>query len=414
MEPVVVGAGEHGSHVGHAPVVDQALGLGVHDLHQHVPPDDAFGGDPLAPGVEQVHLGGLLVRGQVGFKVEAPDGRLVLLQDPVAGGEGGSADHVLARRVAGLEVEAEEGELAGQVGVDVGQLATSGGSLGFPPDLVQVVLDPPPEGQGLPRAVEDEHRGALHVVALDRAGHTAGQVEDLHPPVVGGHQGALGGGQGDQELALGVFAPDMQRPRESQRDLGHTGEVFDVALGHPGIEGILADVMKLHSGQVLYEGLPGRDDGWGVVVLLGTGHRGRLCPGKAHAVLHLEAEGAQALHLQGDLDGVGAFLDFLPRGPEMGDLLQGEGAGPFQGDLVGAVPAAVPEIHLEVIGPQFQGPDPHLQEPVEDQVAQSVLEADGHAVGFVPQRTMGIEVPKYRWRNHLVATPDGEPQMYAA
>ena len=42
------------------------------------------------------------------------------------------------------------------------------------------------------------------------------------------------------EVALGVFAVDAQRAGKADRDLGHPGEIFDVAFGRVRIERILA------------------------------------------------------------------------------------------------------------------------------------------------------------------------------
>ena len=217
--PLLLAPERNDADVGHAPVVAQALRLHPHHVQQHVALDHALGGHPLAPGAHEVDLRRLLVGGQVGLEVEAPDG-VVVLEDPAAGGEGGAAHHVLARGVAGGVVEAEVGELAGQVGLDVLQLADPGGGLRLAADVGHVLVDPVAEGPGLARGVEDEHRGALHVVALDGAGHPAGEVEHLHPAVVAGDQRALGRGQRDDELALGVLAVHRAAARRSRAEPG--------------------------------------------------------------------------------------------------------------------------------------------------------------------------------------------------
>jgi len=176
------------------------------------------------------------------------------------------------------------------------ELAVGCGGPGFPAQILQMLLHPPAEGQGLRGAVEDEDRRPLHVVALDGAEGAAGEVEGLHAPVVGGHQGALGGGQGNQELALGVLAPDGQRPREGQRNLGHTGEVLDVAPRDPRVEGILADVVQGHAGGVLHEGSPGGDDGRGGVVVLDARHGLQPGGGGAGQIFAQGIVGVERMH----------------------------------------------------------------------------------------------------------------------
>ena len=108
--------------------------------------------------------------------------------------------------------------------------------------------------------VEDEDRRPLHAVAHHRAGDAAREVEHLHAAVVGGDQRALGGGQRDDELPLGVLAVDLERAGEADRHLGDAGEVLDVALGDGGVEGELVDVLELDARVLLDELLARLDD----------------------------------------------------------------------------------------------------------------------------------------------------------
>jgi len=104
-------------------------------------------------------------------------------------------------------------------------------------------------------------------------------------------------------------------------------------------------------------------------------------------------------------------LDHLPWGPEVGDLPEGEGHRTRQGDFVPPEPSPVPKVHFEVRGPQFQGPDLDLDEPVELQVAHPVLEADGHAFRIVAQGAVRIKLPENQWRNHTETTCGGSPNI---
>ena len=89
--------------------------------------------------------------------------------------------------------------------------------------------DPVAELAGLQRVVEDEDRGALHVVLDHRRLHAAALGQQPHAAVVAGDQGAFGGRHRDEEVALGVLAVDLQRPGDAERHLRDPGEVLDVA-----------------------------------------------------------------------------------------------------------------------------------------------------------------------------------------
>jgi hypothetical protein len=92
-----------------------------------------------------------------------------------------------------------------------------------------------------------KHGGTLHAVVDHRAGHPATEIEHLDSPVVRGDQRAFGGGHRNQELSPGMLAVDLQRTGEADRNLGHAGEVFDVALEPRRIEGVVTQVLELHA-----------------------------------------------------------------------------------------------------------------------------------------------------------------------
>ena len=215
--------------VRHVVVIEERLRLDAHVLDQDIALERAFGDDALAARVHDVDLRRLLVGGQVGFQVEVLDA-IVVVQDPTAGSKGGAADHVLPGGVAGGVVEAQVGELAGQVGIDVLELGHAGGGFGLFGDLGEVGPHPLDEVARLGGIVKDEDRRALHRVADHRALDAAREVEHLHAAVVGGDQRAFGGGHRHDELALRVLAVDGQRAGKADRHLRDAGEVLDVAL----------------------------------------------------------------------------------------------------------------------------------------------------------------------------------------
>ena len=118
-------------------------------------------------------------------------------------------------------------------------------------------------------------------------------------------------------------------------------------------------------------------------------------------VLHLEAECSQAFDFHSDPDGVPSLVDLLPRGAEVGHLLQGECSGALLGDFSGATPLPIPKFDFHVLGPQFQGANLHLYEPVEDEVTQAILQAQLHAIRVITQRTKTVEVLEDRGRDHV-------------
>ena len=83
---------------------------------------------------------------------------------------------------------------------------------------------------------EHEDRRTLHRIVDHGAFDAAAQVQHLHAAVVRRNQGALGGGQRDQEIALGVLAVDAERSGESQWHLGDPDEMLAVAVGHMGVK----------------------------------------------------------------------------------------------------------------------------------------------------------------------------------
>ena len=212
------------------------------DLNRRVG-DRRLGHHALAAGAQHVDLRRLLVGGEVALEEEALDVG-VLLEDPVAGGLGRLAGHVLAGGVAGRVVEARVEDAARRVLLDVLEAARLRRRLGDLADLVEVLVQPLAERARAAGALEQERRRALHAVVHDRRLHAAGGVQQLHAAVVGGHQRALRGRHRDVELALRVLAVDEQRPGDPERHLGDPGEVLDVAGQDRRVERVGADVLE--------------------------------------------------------------------------------------------------------------------------------------------------------------------------
>ena len=174
-------------------------------------------------------------------------------------------------------------------------------------------VHPVAEGARFASGIEHEDRGTLHVVALDGAGHAAAQVEHLHAAIVRSDQRPFGGGQRNDELTLRMLAVDLQGARETKRNLRDPGEVLDVALGGRRVKRVLVEVLQLDAADLLDEPLPLGDDTGRIVVLLGIRDSDCLRLGLVgHVVLHLERQPAQSLHLDRDLDLVGAVWEQAP------------------------------------------------------------------------------------------------------
>ncbi len=210
VQAVVVGAGEERADVGHPGVIGERFRFHAQLLDQDVALDDRLRRDPFAAGAHDVDLRRLLVGGEVGLQVEALDAG-VTVDDPTARGEGRAPHHVLARRVPGGEVEAQVGELVGQERVDIQQFGHFRGCLSFLSEFIQVFVHPLDEVTRTARVLEGEHRRALHRIVDHGALDAAAQVHYLDAAVVRRDQGALGGGQRDQKVALGVLAVDADR-----------------------------------------------------------------------------------------------------------------------------------------------------------------------------------------------------------
>ena len=147
---------------------------------------------------------------------------------PLAGSLCRLRGHVLAGGVARREVDSQVEQRTNVVLADVGELARARGRLGGGSDLLLVLINPGAELARLQGVVEDEHRGALHVVLDDGRLHAATFGEHAHAAVVAGDERALGGSQRHVEVSPGVLAVDPQRTGHADRHLRHTGEVLDV------------------------------------------------------------------------------------------------------------------------------------------------------------------------------------------
>ena len=190
---------------------------------------------------------------------EALDRRLVVRDDPRAGGRRRLAGHVLARGVAGRVVEARVEHAAGRVLLDVDAAGPTWSSPRRPRAISsKCSLEPLAEVARLAGALEQERRRALHAVVDDRRLHAARLAEQLHAAVVGGDERALGGRQRDVELALGVLAVDQQRAGDADRHLRDADEVLDVARHERGIERVRADVLERGAGLLGQERAPAR------------------------------------------------------------------------------------------------------------------------------------------------------------
>src|SRR5919109_52120 len=280
---VVVGAGHEAAEVRHEPGAPEELGVRVHDLLDQVARDGGLRDHPLAACAQHVHLGALLVGGEVRLEEVVLELRVVG-SDPLAGHRGRLPGHVLARGVPGRVVEAAEQDAARGVLLDVEQLAGPRRALGHLLDLLEVVVEPVGELARVAGALEDEGGRALHLVGHDGGGDAARLAQQPHAAVVARDQRALGGSERHVELALGVLAVDEQRPGHAERDLSDADEVLDVALGDPRIERVLGDVLERGAGALLQELAPGGGDLRRVVVLA-TARDLRIGRRDGHALL---------------------------------------------------------------------------------------------------------------------------------
>ena len=93
--------------------------------------------------------------------------------------------------------------------------------------------------------------GAGHVVAEDLGPRPARVVDDGHPSGDGGYKGPLRGGQGDYEIAVGVFSRYPDGTCEPQGDLCRTYHVLDIVLGILRLEAIFGYPLEGSSGVLL-------------------------------------------------------------------------------------------------------------------------------------------------------------------
>lgn len=138
--------------------------------------------------------------------------------------------------ITGGVVETQIDKAAGQVGIDVAQFGYAGSRFRFFPNFRNVFLYPDGEITRLAGVVEGKNWGALHGIADDGAGDAAAEIEHFDAAIVGSDQCAFGCGQGDDEIALRVFAVDGKRTGEANGNLGDACKVFHIAGRDVGIE----------------------------------------------------------------------------------------------------------------------------------------------------------------------------------
>ena len=329
-------------------------------------------------------------------------GCVVVVQDPTGGSEGGAADHILPGGVARREVEAQEGEFAGQVGIDIGQLGHTGGGLGLFPDLVDGLLHPLDEVARAARIVEDKDRRALHGVADHRHFHTARQVENLHAAVVGGDQGAFGCGHRNDEFALRVFAPDGQRAGKAQRHLGDAGEVLDVAAGDVRIKGVLRDVLQLLAGELLDEFLAFFDDLVRVVVGAAARDLDRPLDFRTDGAIHLQGQVAEILGREFDLQLMNTIRKRLDAADNIHDLAQRE-IDRLLGQIVGIEHLAGVKQDGDIFARHGLAVELDALKRRDLGIAEAVFQREADAVGGVPQAVERVELFEHHagnWQRH--------------
>ena len=255
----------------------------------------------------------------------------------------------------------------------------------------------------LPGGIEDEHRRTLHAVARDGARDPARQVEHLHPAVVGGDERALGGREGDEELALRVLAVHPQRPREPDRDLRHAAEVLDVAPGHLGIERVGRHVVQRDTSGRLDVAAAGVRHGPGVIVALvlvvGDARalrRRRRRPRRSNRILGLHRHGAERRGLQHEGDGVRSRRQRVGDCVDAGTGAPGERQRVLRRDRQDRQDLAGGKFESELRGGDFATIHHEAGQSRHDRVAQPVLNVKVEAVRFVPERAGRVQLPRRR------------------
>ncbi len=222
-----------------------------------------------------------------------------------------AANHILARRVARREIESQVHELARDVWVNVLQFRDGGSRLRFPPDLGCVPLHPRNKFASRASIAEDKHGCALHGIGEHRAPHTAAQVENLAATIVRGNQRPFGGCQRNQKLAVGVFAMDLDRASDPNRNLRHPDEILTIAFGQMRVKGILKDMVRARAARLCNKGPSLLNDFGRVIVTLRTRNARWMMAIPADRILDLQSQLAERTRFEGN-------LDFVPRLLQLG------------------------------------------------------------------------------------------------
>ena len=129
--------------------------------------------------------------------------------DPFTGDEGCLADHILARGIAGGEVEAQVAHTRSGVLFNVAQLTRRGGSLGLSGNLCKIFFNPSTKLTGFSGVIKNKHWRPLHCVVHYCDLNAAGFPQQSCTTVIAGNQSALTGGHGHIELTLSMFTVDQ-------------------------------------------------------------------------------------------------------------------------------------------------------------------------------------------------------------
>src|SRR5579883_2036189 len=96
-------------------------------------------------------------------------------------------------------------------------------------DRDEVLFDPVAEIACLDRVLEDEHRGALHSFFDHGSSDAPACGEKAHATVITCDERAFGSGERNVEIALRLFAQDVDGPGQADGDLRDANEVLNVA-----------------------------------------------------------------------------------------------------------------------------------------------------------------------------------------
>ena len=126
-------------------------------------------------------------------------------------------------------------------------------------------------------------------VALD----SAALGEQTHAAVVAGDQRTFGGGERDEEVTLGMFAVDANRPGDADGHLRDANEILDVAGKDRRVERVLCHVREIGAGSLANEIAADCRHRVGIVVLAIARHTDPVKRGALglHGLPPLETEG---------------------------------------------------------------------------------------------------------------------------